>query len=58
MQPVLAVIWALLIFGEFLSPLHWVGVALVLAGIAGLSLGGSVRTAPGDVAAPETAFGD
>lgn len=52
MQPVLTVVWALLIFGEFLSPLQWTGVALVLVGIAAISLGGSARIAPGDVAAP------
>ena len=58
LQPVLTVIWALLIFGEFLSVAQWVGVALVLVGIAGLSLGGSLKTAPGDVAAPAAARGD
>lgn len=52
MQPVLTVVWALLIFGEFLSVVQWSGVALVLVGIAALSLGSSLKPAPGDVAAP------
>lgn len=53
MQPVLTVVWALVIFGEYLSMVQWTGVGLVLAGIAGMSLGGSIRPAPGDVASAE-----
>lgn len=53
MQPVLTVVWALVIFGEYLSMVQWTGVGLVLAGIAAMSLGGSMRPAPGDVASPE-----
>lgn len=55
MQPMLTVIWALLIFGEYLSGVQWAGVALVLVGIAAMSIRGSVTPAPGDVAAPEPA---
>lgn len=43
MQPVLTVVWAQLIFGEQPSGLQWAGIALVLVGVTGLSLGGSVR---------------
>lgn len=52
MQPMLTVVWALLIFGEFLSPVQWAGVALVLIGIAAMSLRSGTQPAPGDVAAP------
>lgn len=45
LQPALAVVWALWIFQEFLSPLQWAGVVLVLAGVGVLSLAGSVRGA-------------
>jgi len=38
LQPMVTVLLALLIFGEWLSWLQWCGVALVLAGIARLSL--------------------
>lgn len=51
MQPVLTVVWALLIFGEYLSYVQWAGVALVMVGIAAMSIRGSVRPAPGHVAA-------
>ena len=37
-QPVFAVIWSVLIFGERLSLLQWAGAAIVLAGVAVLSL--------------------
>ena len=37
-QPVFTVIWGLLWFDEHLSPLQWAGSAIVLAGVAGLSL--------------------
>lgn len=46
MQPVLTVVWAYLIFREVPSLLQWAGVALVLAGVALLSLRGSARPAP------------
>ncbi|MEO8215949.1 MAG: DMT family transporter [Acidobacteriota bacterium] len=45
LQPMLTVLWGLLIFSEFLSPLQWSGVSLVVAGVTLLSLRGtSVRT--------------
>jgi drug/metabolite transporter (DMT)-like permease len=37
-QPVFAVIWGVLVFGERLSVLQWSGSAIVLAGVAALSL--------------------
>ncbi len=37
-QPVFAVIWGVLIFGEQLSVVQWAGSAIVLAGVAVLSL--------------------
>jgi drug/metabolite transporter (DMT)-like permease len=36
-QPVFAVIWGLLFFGERQSTLQWIGSAIVLAGVAALS---------------------
>jgi len=42
MQPVLTVIWGLLIFAELLSPVQWAGVIIVLGGIGVLSLSGGV----------------
>lgn len=45
MQPALTVVWALLLFGELLSPLQWSGVALVLGGVGTLSMKGSVERA-------------
>jgi drug/metabolite transporter (DMT)-like permease len=38
-QPVFAIIWGVLIFAERLSPLQWAGSAIVLAGVAALSMG-------------------
>lgn len=43
LQPMGTVIWAGLIFAEALSPVQWLGVALVLAGIVVLSARGSSR---------------
>jgi drug/metabolite transporter (DMT)-like permease len=42
-QPVFAVIWGVVIFGERLSPLQWIGAAVVLAGVAALSATGAPR---------------
>jgi drug/metabolite transporter (DMT)-like permease len=42
LQPVLTVIWGLLLFVELLSPLQWLGVILVLGSIATLTLRGNV----------------
>ena len=38
-QPVFAVMWGLLIFGERLSGLQWVGTVLVLAGVRSIAVG-------------------
>lgn len=44
LQPVLAVIWGLIIFSELLSIVQWLGVLFVLGGIGVLSLtGGAAR---------------
>ncbi|MGH2606507.1 MAG: hypothetical protein ACRDG5_07930 [Anaerolineales bacterium] len=43
LQPMGTVIWAGLIFGEALSGVQWLGVALVLVGIVVLSWRGSSR---------------
>ncbi len=48
MQPVLTVVWALLIFAEALSVTQWIGVVLVLGGIGALSLAGSLVEARGE----------
>ena len=42
-QPVCAVMWGVLIFGERLSPLQWTGAAIVLAGVVTV-IGIGVRT--------------
>jgi drug/metabolite transporter (DMT)-like permease len=42
LQPMLAVLWASLIFVERLSSLQWWGVAAVLGGVGLLSIRGSV----------------
>ena len=43
LQPMLTVVWGLLIFAEDLSALQWAGVALVLGGVGALTLRGSVE---------------
>ena len=43
LQPALTVLWANLIFSEHLSNLQWVGVLLVLGGVAVVSMRGSVN---------------
>lgn len=51
LQPMLAVLWAFIIFSEHLSALQWAGVAMVLGGLAVLTTRGSVRppvTAPAE----------
>lgn len=49
MQPMLTVLWGRLLFAEVLSPVQWLGVASVLAGIGWISLGAVPRrkAAPG-----------
>ncbi|MFI5178170.1 MAG: DMT family transporter [Vicinamibacterales bacterium] len=42
-QPVLAVIWGVLMFGERLSSVQWTGSLLVLAGVATLTVRGTRR---------------
>jgi drug/metabolite transporter (DMT)-like permease len=46
-QPIFAVLWGVLIFRERLSPVQWIGSALVLAGVASISVsaGGQRRPA-------------
>lgn len=43
LQPMLTVLWAFLLFQEVLAPVQWVGVALVLGGVATLAARGSVE---------------
>ncbi|MGA7615230.1 MAG: DMT family transporter [Thermoanaerobaculia bacterium] len=43
LQPMATVIWGLLIFGESLSGWQWSGVGLVLAGVAVISLRGTMH---------------
>lgn len=45
LQPMATVVWGLILFDEFLSSVQWVGVGLVLAGVAALSATGSVEPA-------------
>jgi drug/metabolite transporter (DMT)-like permease len=50
-QPMATVVWGLIIFAEDLSVVQWLGVALVLGGVAVLTLRGSVErpaTAPAE----------
>ena len=51
LQPMLTVLWGLLLFSEYLSGLQWAGVVLVLGGVGVLTLRGSVErpsTAPAE----------
>jgi drug/metabolite transporter (DMT)-like permease len=43
LQPMLTVLWGLLLFAEYLSAAQWAGVALVLGGVGALTLWGSVE---------------
>ena len=43
LQPALTIVWAKLIFDERLSPLQWLGAAIVLVGVALAGARGSVR---------------
>ena len=43
LQPMLAIVWARLVFAEALSPLQWTGVAVVLGGILVLAVRGTVE---------------
>jgi drug/metabolite transporter (DMT)-like permease len=45
-QPVITVIWGVLIFEERLSIVQWIGSAIVLGGVAALSLTGAPRQSP------------
>ena len=47
LQPMLTVLWAYLLFSEVLSLIQWLGVALVLGGVATLAARGSVEERPG-----------
>jgi len=46
LQPMLTMLWASPIFGEWLSPTQWTGALLVLGGVAYLSLRGAVQARP------------
>jgi drug/metabolite transporter (DMT)-like permease len=46
-QPVFAVVWGRLLFAERLSPLQWIGAAIVLCGVAALTAGGFAPTRVG-----------
>ena len=47
LQPILTVIWGLILFTELPSPVQWIGVVLVLSGITVLTLKGSIDQPPG-----------
>ena len=44
LQPMVTVLWGLLIFGEDLSTVQWLGVTLVLAGVALPSAGSAMKS--------------
>ena len=46
LQPILTVIWGLILFTELPSPVQWSGVVLVLSGITVLTLKGSIDQPP------------
>ena len=46
-QPVFAIVWGVVFFDEGLSTLQWAGSAIVLAGVASLSLETATETASG-----------
>lgn len=50
-QPVITLVWGVLLFGEHLSRLQWIGAAIVLAGVAALSLARPSRSAAADTRA-------
>ncbi len=52
LQPVLTMVWAIPIFGEWVSAVQWTGVALVLGGVGYLSLRGSMKESPDAGAGP------
>jgi len=43
MQPTLTILWGVLLFAEDLSPLQWGGAAIVIGGVALVSIKGSVE---------------
>ena len=45
-QPIFAIVWGVLLFDERLSPLQWLGSAIVLAGVAVLSMTEGAPAAP------------
>jgi drug/metabolite transporter (DMT)-like permease len=54
-QPMLTVIWALLIFSEDLSVVQWLGVATVLGGLLVLNTRGAVERPPTSAGSRDTA---
>jgi len=44
LQPMLAIVWARIVFSESMSPIQWLGVAVVLGGVLILALRGTVET--------------
>ena len=51
LQPMMTVLWGFLLFEEVLAGIQWIGVALVLGGVATLAAKGSVRAEPAREAA-------
>lgn len=47
LQPMMTMVWAAPIFGEWISAVQWTGVALVLGSVGYLTVKGSVRETPG-----------
>ncbi len=54
-QPMLTILWARLILGEYLSTLQWLGVALVLGGVGYLSIRGTVEKQVSELVMPPAA---
>lgn len=50
LQPMLTMLWAAPLFGEWISALQWTGVALVMGGVGYLSIRGAVSAEQGEAA--------
>lgn len=53
LQPAATMLWAQLVFAEELSPMQWVGAAIVLCAIIGAALAGATRIRRASLDAPE-----